>query len=149
MSIRKFMGYCSQTDPLLKKLTAYEHLDLYSELKGIKPSMKKKIIDEMIKRMNLEKYRNIIAENYSGGNKRKLSVAIALLGGPSIILLDEPSAGLDPESRRFMWSVINKLTTKSKNSSILLTTHSMEEAEALATKIAIMVEGNIVTIGTV
>ncbi len=103
----------------------------------------------MIKRMNLEKYRNIISENYSGGNKRKLSVAIALLGGPSIILLDEPSAGMDPESRRFMWSVINKLTTESKNSSILLTTHSMEEAEALATKIAIMVEGKIVTIGTV
>ncbi len=103
----------------------------------------------MLKRMNLIKYKNIKAENYSGGNKRKLSVAIALLGGPSIILLDEPSSGMDPESRRFMWSVINNLSTKSKNSSILLTTHSMEEAEALATKIAIIVEGEIMTIGTV
>ena len=111
--------------------------------------MKKKLVNEMIERMNLEKYRHISVENYSGGNKRKLSVALALIGGPSIILLDEPSAGMDPESRRFMWNVINQLSTESKNSSILLTTHSMEEAEALASKIAIIAEGKILTIGSV
>ena len=61
----------------------------------------------MLNRMNLEIYADILTKNYSGGNKRKLSVAIALLGSPNIILLDEPSAGMDPESRRFMWNVIN------------------------------------------
>ncbi len=103
----------------------------------------------MIERMNLQKYRYVKAEDYSGGNKRKLSVAIALLGNPSIVLLDEPSSGMDPESRQFMWKIINNISKISKNSSILLTTHSMEEAETLATKIAIMVEGEIKTIGSV
>ena len=82
--------------------------------------------------LNLQRYRYIEAGKYSGGNKRKLTVAIALLGYPSIILLDEPSAGMDPESRRFMWQVINRISIENKNSSILLTTHSLEEAEVLS-----------------
>ena len=149
LSIRKYLGYCPQFDTILGNLTAYEHLELYANLKGIKKEYHKEIINEMLNRMNLEKYRDIKSKEYSGGNKRKLSVAIALLGGPSIILLDEPSAGMDPYSRNFMWNIINKMSTVSKNSSILLTTHSMEEAEALSTNIAIMVEGKIVTQGTV
>lgn len=76
----------------------------------------------------------------SGGNKRKLSVAIAIIGNPQIILLDEPSAGMDPESRRFMWEVVARISNE-KTSSIILTTHLMEEAEALSTKMGIMVKG--------
>lgn len=86
--------------------------------------------------MNLKKYENIISGTYSGGNKRKLSVAIAMLGNPPIVFLDEPSTGMDPEARRFMWNVISRISTLRKQSSIILTTHSMEEAEALATKIS-------------
>ena len=76
----------------------------------------------------------------SGGNKRKLCVALAMIGNPPIIFLDEPSAGMDPESRRFMWSVVGKIAQK-KTSAVVLTTHSMEEAEALCPKMGIMVDG--------
>lgn len=78
----------------------------------------------------------------SGGNKRKLSVAIAIVGNPPIILLDEPSAGMDPEARRFMWSVVAKIASQ-KTSAVILTSHLMEEAEALCTKMGIMVKGGI------
>lgn len=91
--------------------------------------------------LDLVKYQDIPAGTYSGGNKRKLSVAIAILGNPPIVFLDEPSTGMDPEGRRKMWNVISKISTLRKSSSIILTTHSMEEAEALSTKMAIMVRG--------
>ena len=83
------------------------------------------------------------AGTLSGGNKRKLSVAMAIVGNPPIILLDEPSAGMDPEARRFMWSVVEKISQRDKKSAVILTTHSMEEAEALSTKMGIMVRGGI------
>lgn len=95
----------------------------------------------MLKEMQLKEFENVLAGTYSGGNKRKLSVAIAMLGNPPIVFLDEPSTGMDPGARRFMWDVISRISTLRKRSSIILTTHSMEEAEALSTKIAIMVRG--------
>jgi ABC-type multidrug transport system ATPase subunit len=78
------------------------------------------------------------AGSLSGGNKRKLSVAIAIVGNPPIILLDEPSAGMDPKARRFMWDVVANIASN-KTSAVILTTHLMEEAEALCTRIGIMV----------
>ena len=87
-------------------------------------------------------YRDKYGGNLSGGNKRKLSVAIAIVGSPPIILLDEPSAGMDPEARRFMWQVVANISAN-KTSAVVLTTHSMEEAEALCTKMGIMVKGGI------
>ncbi len=87
--------------------------------------------------MDLTEFENKLAGTYSGGNKRKLSVAIAMLGNPPTVFLDEHSTGMDPAARRFMWSVISRISTKRKSSSIILTTHSMEEAEALSTRIAI------------
>jgi len=83
--------------------------------------------------------------NLSGGNKRKLCTAIAMLGNPSIIFLDESSAGVDPYSRRLLWKTIRD---ESKNSALIVTTHSMEEAEALGTKMAIMVDGKFKCFGT-
>ena len=68
---------------------------------------------------------------------------MAIIGNPPIILLDEPSAGMDPEARRFMWSVVAKISQRDKKSAVILTTHSMEEAEALSTKMGIMVRGGI------
>lgn len=99
--------------------------------------------------MDLKKFEGILAGTFSGGNKRKLSVAIAMLGQPSIVFLDEPSTGMDPAARRFMWNVISRISTVNKSSSIILTTHSMEEAEALSTRVAIQVEGVLQCIGTI
>jgi ATP-binding cassette subfamily A (ABC1) protein 3 len=90
-----------------------------------------------------------LSKDLSGGNKRKLSVAIAMLGNPKVIFLDEPSTGMDPEARRFMWNVIDRVSTKTKKSSVVLTTHSMEEAEALCTRMAIMVNGEFRCLGSV
>ena len=147
--IRDLIGYCPQFDSLLTNLTAEEHLELYADIKGISKKYQKTLIDQLIQNLGLEKFRKVQAGTYSGGNKRKLSVAIALIGKPPIIFLDEPSSGMDPQARRFMWSVISDISLKRKNSSIILTTHSMEEAESLSSKLAIMVEGQIKTIGSV
>lgn len=86
-----------------------------------------------------------MAEKLSGGNKRKLVTAIAMMGNPTAIFLDESSAGVDPYSRRLLWKSIRD---ESKNSGLIITTHSMEEAEALGSKIAIMVGGNFKCFGT-
>jgi ATP-binding cassette subfamily A (ABC1) protein 3 len=123
--------------------TVEEHLDFYARIKGIKKHMRERLINKQIKEMNLEEHRKKPAGTLSGGNKRKLSVAMATLGNPPIILLDEPSAGMDPEARRFMWSVVAKISQQKKKSAVILTTHSMEEAEALSTKMGIMVKGGI------
>lgn len=147
--IRHLIGYCPQFDSILDKLTSEEHLYMYCSLKGINPTYHRYLVDQLIETMNLTKFRHVQAGTYSGGNKRKLSVAIAMLGKPPIIFLDEPSSGMDPAARRFMWGVINDISIKKKHSSIILTTHSMEEAEALSSKLAIMVEGKIKTIGSV
>jgi len=95
----------------------------------------------------LDEYTKKIAGKLSGGNKRKLSVAISLLGNPQIVLLDEPSTGMDPEARRFMWSIIHKTSKKGKKSSVIMTTHSMDEAETLCQRMGIVVNGEFVCLG--
>ena len=97
--------------------------------------------------MSLGEFKNKISGKLSGGNKRKLSVAISMISNPPIILLDEPSTGMDPEARRYMWSVIHRMSTKGIKSSVIMTTHSMDEAETLCKRIAIMVKGEFVCFG--
>jgi len=105
-------------------------------------------VERELLELNLKQYEDVPAGTLSGGNKRKVSVAIAIIGNPAIVFLDEPSTGMDPEARRFMWNVISRISRERKQSSIILTTHSMEEAEALATKMGIMVNGNLKCLGT-
>ena len=124
-------------------MTVEEHLWFYAKIKGIPADKRREVIERGIKELNLCEHRKKPAGTLSGGNKRKLQVAIAILGNPPIILLDEPSAGIDPEARRFMWSVVEKISQRDKKSAVILTTHSMEEAEALSTKMGIMVRGGI------
>ena len=107
----------------------------------------KELVNAMIDEMALEEFPDKIAGKLSGGNKRKLSVAISLLCNPQIVLLDEPSTGMDPEARRFMWSVIHKISYKGQKSSVIMTTHSMDEAETLCKRMAIMVNGEFVCLG--
>ena len=140
---RKLIGYCPQHDALFPLLTVEETLKFYALIKGIRTHKIRAVIEKAIKQLNLKDHRNKLAGTLSGGNKRKLSVALALIGNPPIILLDEPSAGMDPEARRFMWQVVEKISQRDKKSAVILTTHSMEEAEALSTKLGIMVRGGI------
>ena len=146
---RRNIGYCPQFDVLLDNLTVLEHLELYSEIKGIPTNLREALVDKKLQEMDLERFRNVQAGTLSRGNKRKLSVAIAMIWNPPIVFLDEPSTGMDPEARRFMWNVISRIATQRGQSSIILTTHSMEEAEALSTKIAIQVDGNLRCLGSV
>ena len=100
---RQLIGYCPQKDAIFPLMSVEEHLWFYEKIKGIPEEMRKEIVENAIEELNLSDHRKKASGNLSGGNKRKLSVAIATLGNPPIILLDEPSAGMDPEARRFMW----------------------------------------------
>ena len=140
------IGYCPQFDALSEVLTPVEHLELYARIKGIPKNLISRFVDKQIKDMVLEKYVNVRATNLSGGNKRKLSVAIATIGNPPVVFLDEPSAGMDPNARKNMWEVVNRI--KRQKCSIILTTHSMDEAESLCNTMAIMVGGRFKCYGT-
>ena len=101
--------------------------------------------DEAIEKFGLEEYRNIKAKQLSGGWKRKLSIAMAIVGKPKVLFLDEPTLGLDVIARRELWREIEKLK---KETTIVLTTHYMEEAQALSDKIAVMIKGKLSAFGT-
>lgn len=145
---RRKIGFCPQFDALFELLTAREHLQLYARIKGICEADIKRVVESKIAEMGLTEYADRSASTYSGGNKRKLSVAIAMIGEPSIVFLDEPSTGMDPVARRFMWEIISDIVTKREKCSLILTTHSMEECEALCTRIGIMVGGVLRCLGS-
>jgi len=145
--LNELFGYCPQFDAIFELLTVYENLEFYASIKGIKADSINLLVNAMIKEMALDEFTNKIAGRLSGGNKRKLAVAISMLCNPPIILLDEPSTGMDPEARRFMWSVIHKMSTKGRKSSVIMTTHSMDEAETLCKRMGIMVNGEFVCMG--
>ena len=141
-------GYCPQFDAIFPYMTVYENLEFYSRIKGVNPEKLDEIVQAMIESMTLTKYKNKVAGRLSGGNKRKLSVAISMICNPPIVLLDEPSTGMDPEARRFMWAIIHKLTSKSDSNCVIMTTHAMDEAETLCRRMGIMVNGEFVCLGT-
>ena len=146
--VSQMFGYCPQFDAIFEYMSVYENLEFYARIKGIKGDNLKKIIMAMIEEMSLGEFTNKISGRLSGGNKRKLSVAISMICNPPIILLDEPSTGMDPEARRFMWAVIHKISTKRKKSSVIMTTHAMDEAETLCKRMGIMVNGEFACLGS-
>jgi ABC-type multidrug transport system ATPase subunit len=147
-NVKLMFGYCPQFDAIFPYMSVYENLEFYSRIKGVAPEKLKEVIQAMIESMTLTKYTNKLAGRLSGGNKRKLSVAISMICNPPIVLLDEPSTGMDPEARRFMWAVIHKLTSKSDSNCVIMTTHAMDEAETLCRRMGIMVNGEFVCLGT-
>ncbi|KAG6615655.1 ABC transporter A family member 1 [Phytophthora cinnamomi] len=149
IEVRRQIGYCPQFDALFDLLSVREHLELFGAIKGIPRASLERVVMEKIHQLNLADFENKLAGSLSGGNKRKLSVAIAMIGNPAIIFLDEPSTGMDPVSRRFMWDVIADISTRGKESTIVLTTHSMEECEALCSRVGIMVGGRLRCLGSV
>ena len=146
--ISDMFGYCPQFDAIFEFMTVKENLEFYALIKGVKRNLLDKMIKAMIEEMSLEEFVNKISGRLSGGNKRKLSVAISMICNPPIILLDEPSTGMDPEARRFMWAVIHKISARRKKSSVIMTTHSMDEAETLCKRMGIMVNGEFVCLGS-
>ncbi|OQS03575.1 ATP-binding Cassette (ABC) Superfamily, partial [Thraustotheca clavata] len=142
---RSGMGYCPQFDALHDLLTVEEELELYARLKGVVDI--KQAVNDKIEQFNLASFRKKRTRGLSGGNKRKVSTAIALLGSPTLLLLDEPSTGMDPAARREMWDVIVGVLQE-KTCSVILTTHSMEECQALCTRIGILVSGQLKCLGT-
>ncbi|KAK6945284.1 ABC transporter-like, ATP-binding domain [Dillenia turbinata] len=145
---RRHIGYCPQFDALLEFLTVQEHLELYARIKGIPEYRMKDVVMEKLVEFDLLKHANKPSFSLSGGNKRKLSVAIAMIGDPPIVILDEPSTGMDPIAKRFMWEVISHISTRRGKTAVILTTHSMNEAQALCTRIGIMVGGRLRCIGS-
>ena len=140
--IRSRVGYCPQENPLFEFMKVREILDFYSNLKTC--FIPYQLICE---KFGLTKYLDTFCINLSGGNKRKLTFAIAIMNKPTLLLLDEPSTGVDPESRRFMWKNINELSNSGHKYNMILTTHSMEEAEILCDRVSWLKKGSFVCIG--
>ncbi|OCU00960.1 hypothetical protein XELAEV_18006739mg [Xenopus laevis] len=145
--VHQNMGYCPQFDAINELLTGREHLELYALLRGVPEKEVCKVAEWAIHKLGLVKYSEKHAGNYSGGNRRKLSTAIALIGGPPVVFLDEPTTGMDPKARRFLWNCA--LSVIKEGRSVVLTSHSMEECEALCTRMAIMVNGRFKCLGSV
>ncbi|CAF3959723.1 unnamed protein product, partial [Rotaria magnacalcarata] len=141
------MGYCPQFDALIDLLTGEETLYMFARLRGVQEHQIPQIATALIELMNLRKHANKPVYAYSGGNKRKLSAAVALIGDPSIVFLDEPTTGMDPKARRHFWNAIAQFRDHGKP--IILTSHSMEECEALCTRLAIMVNGKFKCLGSI
>ncbi|XP_012781470.2 retinal-specific phospholipid-transporting ATPase ABCA4 [Ochotona princeps] len=145
--VHQSMGYCPQFDAIDDLLTGREHLYLYARLRGVPAEEIGKVANWCIQSLGLSLYVDRLAGTYSGGNKRKLSTAIALLGHPPLVLLDEPTTGMDPQARRMLWNTIVSIIREGR--AVVLTSHSMEECEALCTRLAIMVRGTFQCLGTI
>uniref|UniRef100_A0A3P9PUU7 P-type phospholipid transporter n=1 Tax=Poecilia reticulata TaxID=8081 RepID=A0A3P9PUU7_POERE len=145
--VHQNMGYCPQFDAIDDLLTGREHLEFYARLRGVPEDEVAMVAEWGIQKLGLIKYANKSAGTYSGGNKRKLSTAMALIGCPPVVFLDEPTTGMDPKARRFLWDCI--LSVIKEGRSVILTSHSMEECEALCTRMAIMVNGRFKCLGSI
>ncbi|XP_048411407.2 ATP-binding cassette sub-family A member 5 isoform X2 [Stegostoma tigrinum] len=142
------IGYCAQVNPLWPKLTVQEHLEIYAAIKGLSTEDATNAIKRIVKALELKEYLQKSTKKVSSGIKRKLCFALCMLGNPQIVLLDEPSTGMDPKSKQFMWRAI-RAAFKDRQRGAILTTHYMEEAEALCDRVAIMVSGQLRCIGSI
>ncbi|KAM4836521.1 glucosylceramide transporter ABCA12 isoform 2-T2 [Thomomys bottae] len=140
------VGYCPQEDALDDLVSVEEHLYFYARVHGIPEKDIKETVHKLLRRLHLMPYKDKPTCMCSYGTKRKLSTALALIGKPSILLLDEPSSGMDPKSKRHLWKIISEEVQN--KCSVILTSHSMEECEALCTRLAIMVNGRFQCIGS-
>uniref|UniRef100_A0A673GSD4 P-type phospholipid transporter n=1 Tax=Sinocyclocheilus rhinocerous TaxID=307959 RepID=A0A673GSD4_9TELE len=145
--VHQNMGYCPQFDAINDLLTGREHLEFYAILRGVPEKEVCEVAEWGIRKLGLVKYLDKKAGSYSGGNMRKLSTAISLIGAPPVVFLDEPTTGMDPKARRALWNCIHSVIKEGR--SVVLTSHSMEECEALCTRMAIMVNGRFRCLGSV
>ena len=144
--VRQSIGIVFQDPSLDDRLTARENLDIHGRLYHMKKEERERRIKEVLEMVELLDRENSIVKTFSGGMRRRLEIARGLMHRPRILFLDEPTLGLDPQTRRHIWDYIEKL--KNEGVTILLTTHYMEEADSLADRIAIIDKGKIVALGT-
>jgi len=144
--VRKVIGYVGQIGGTDEYATGMENLVLQGQLYGMKKADVLKNAEELIELFDLKDYIKRIAKTYSGGQKRRLEIAMGLIHKPKVLFLDEPSAGLDPQTRASLWQLIKDL--KKSGMTVLLTTHYLDEADKLCDRIAIIDLGLVVGIGT-
>jgi ABC-2 type transport system ATP-binding protein len=144
--VRKYIGICPQGNVLYEHLTVYENLIFFGKMYEVPKSTLEERADYLIKRVGLLEKRNSVVEKLSGGQKRRVNLLAGLIHDPDVVFLDEPTAGLDPQTRRMLWDYIEEL--KKKNKTIILTTHYMDEADILSDQVGIMDHGEIIAQGT-
>ncbi len=144
--VRRHIGVAPQENIFYNELTVYENVIFFGKMYNVDKTLLKQRANELIKKVGLEEKRKTKAEKLSGGMKRRLNLIIALVHDPDILFLDEPTAGLDPQTRRLMWDYLSEL--KSRKKTIFLTTHYMDEADILSDRLAIIDHGKIIADGT-
>ena len=144
---RQRFGIVFQDPSVDDELTAYENMDFHGVLYSVPRNLRKERIERLLKLFELWERRNDPVKQFSGGMRRRLEIARSLLHTPKIIFLDEPTLGLDPQTRNQLWTHVKKLN-EDEQVTVFLTTHYMEEAERIAHRIAIMDHGNIIAQGT-
>lgn len=144
--IKPLIGYIPQDLAIYDNLKAWENVELFTSLYGIRGQALKDAIDESLDFVKLNDKRNAFAKTFSGGMKRRLNIACALGHHPKLLIFDEPTVGIDPQSRNFILESIK--AANKKGATVIYTSHYMEEVEAICTRIAIMDNGKIIAIGT-
>ena len=144
--VRKDFGIVFQDPSVDEELTAYENLDMHGVFYHVPKNERKKRIEELMKIVELWDRKNELVKNFSGGMKRRLEIARGLLHYPKVLFLDEPTVGLDPQTRNHIWDYIKKVN-KREGTTIFFTTHYMDEAE-YCDRISIMNEGKIVALNS-
>ena len=139
------IGYMAQSDALYEMLTGYENIEFFGKMKGVPSDELKKEIEYIAEIVDLTGNLKKLVSNYSGGMKRRLSLAIALIGNPELLILDEPTVGIDPSLRRKIWKELFK--QRDNGVGILVTTHVMDEAE-LTDKVGLLLNGDIIDFDT-
>jgi ABC-2 type transport system ATP-binding protein len=146
--VRHSFGIVFQDPSLDDDLTALENLEFHATMYNVPKNIRKERINYLLKFVNLEERKNDLVKNFSGGMRRRLEIARGLIHHPKILFLDEPTLGLDPQTRNNIWKHIKDLN-KNENMTVFFTTHYMEEAEKVADKIAIIDKGKIIAQGTI
>lgn len=144
--IKKRMGVVTQDNALDESLTVIENMMIYSAFMGVPKAERRTRVDDLLEYMNLSHKQNATIQSLSGGMKRRLVFVRALLGKPELLILDEPTTGLDPAVRHLLWGKVKEL--RQQGTTILLTTHYMHEAEMLCDRLVIMNQGKVVADGT-
>jgi ABC-type multidrug transport system ATPase subunit len=147
IKVKSLLGIVPQEATLFDHLTAYQHLRIFAKLRGYPGNEAKLRAEELVTELQMDEYRNVPIRTLSGGLRRRLLIGIAALAQPPLMVLDEPTTGLDPESRRNLWALLRRY--REAGTTVVITTHYMEEAEALCDRVGIIVGGRLLAVDTV